>query len=264
MSKAFLALWNDFPTAMRDEYETWHTFEHVPERLTPPGIRAARRYAAFGAASDRYFTIYELNDTAALEHPDYLDLVRHPTPWSSKMRQHFSNVLRIPAECIASGGRGTGTHMLIQAYSVDRSQAGGASAKLALVLQDLVSAGRMLSYRIGLAEPNQKYEVFEQEPQADTDMLNVVLLAESSSRGGLEEIHPTLATAAKDVLQPQATLRDGVMELLVSFHDIDVPANRSQILASETMRARFTDASCGTSSPDRKSRKLPGSHSGQG
>lgn len=259
MSKAFLALWNDFPTAMREEYETWHTFEHVPERLTPPGIRAARRYAAFSAASDRYFTVYDLDDTAALEHPDYLDLVRHPTPWSSKMRLHFSNVLRIPAECVASGGRGTGTHVLVQAYSVNRSHAGGASAKLALVLRDLVSTGRMVSYRIGLAEPNQKYEVFEQEPQADTDMLNVVLLAESSSRSGLEDIHPALATAAKDVLQPQATLRDGVMELLVSFRDVDAPSNRSEILATEEMRARFTEVRCRKRHSDVQNRNLPAS-----
>ena len=252
MSKAFLALWNDFPTTMREEYDTWHTFEHVPERLTPPGIRAARRYAAFGAACDRYFTVYELDDTAALEHPDYLDLMRRPTPWSSKMRQHFSNVLRIPAECVASGGRGMGTHVLVQAYSVDRSHAGGSSTKLGLVLQDLVSTGRMLSYRIGLADPNQKYEVFAQKPQSDTDMLNVVVLAESSSRGTLEDVRPAITMAAKDRLQPQASLRDGLFELLVSFHDGEAPASRSQILASETMRSRFTEASCGKRHPTRK------------
>lgn len=244
MTKAFLALWNDFPTAMREEYETWHTFEHVPERLTPPGIRSARRYADLGADCDRYFTVYGLDDTAALEHPDYLDLVRNPTPWSLKMRQHFSSVLRIPAECVASGGRGMGSHLLVQAYSVDRSHAGGSSTKLALVLQDQVSAGRMLSYRIGLAEPNQKYEVFEQEPQADANMLNVVILAESSSRGALEDIRPTIAEAARDMLQPQASFRDGLFELLVSFHDGEVPASRAHIVASEAMRARFTEASC--------------------
>ncbi|EKF60331.1 hypothetical protein QWE_06981 [Agrobacterium albertimagni AOL15] len=254
MTKAFLALWNDFPTTLREEYETWHTFEHVPERLTPPGIRAARRYAAFGTVSDRYFTLYELDDTAALEHPDYLDLVRCPTPWSLKMREHFSNVLRIPAECIASGGRGIGSHMLVKAYSVDRSHADGSSNKLALVLQDLVSSGRILSYRIGLAEPNQKYEVFEQEPQPDTDMLNVVVLAESSSRGGLEQARPGIAVAANDILQPRANLREGLLELLVSFHDGEVPTNRSEIRASETMRSRFTEGSWGKCHPaqDRK------------
>ncbi len=252
MSKPFLALWNDFPTVMREEYETWHTFEHVPERLTPPGIRAARRYAAFGATSDRYFTVYDLDDIAALEHPDYLDLVRHPTPWSSKMRQHFSSVLRLPTKCVASGGWGMGTHVLVQAYSVDRSHVGDSSTKLALVLQNLVSDGRMLSYRVGLAEPNQTYEVFEQELQANTDMLNVVILAESSSRGGLEQVCPTIAAAARDMLQPQASFRDGLFELLVSFHDGEVPTHRSQVLASEKMRSRFTEASCERGHPTRK------------
>ncbi|CAN7655026.1 hypothetical protein [Neorhizobium sp. LjRoot104] len=244
MTKAFLSLWNDYPTTFADEYEVWHTFEHVPERLTPPGIRTARRYGSVvdGEVS-HYFTLYDLDNLETIQHPTYLDLVRNPTRWSEKMRRHFSNVLRIPAECVASGGRGMGAHVLVQAYSVDRSHAGGSCTKLALVLQDLVSTGQMLSYRIGLAEPNQKYEVFEQEPQMDTDMLNVVVLVESSSRGGLEQVRPAIATAAKDMLQPQANLRDGLFELLVSFHDGEVPANRSQILAGETMRSRFTEAS---------------------
>ncbi len=33
MSPAILALWNDYPATMAEEYEAWHTFEHVPERL---------------------------------------------------------------------------------------------------------------------------------------------------------------------------------------------------------------------------------------
>ena len=243
MTKAFLSLWNDYPTAFADEYEVWHTFEHVPERLTPPGIRTARRYGSFGGGQvNRYFTLYDLDDLQTIQHPTYLDLVRNPTRWSEKMRRHFSNVLRVPAECVASGGRGVGAHILVQAYSVNRSQSDTSSTKLALVLQEFVTTGQILSYRIGLAEPNQKYEVFEQEPQLDADILNVVVLAECSTRRALEQVLPTIAIAARDMLQPRANLRDGLYELLVSFDDGDVPANRSQILAGETMRSRFTEA----------------------
>ncbi|MFN7102623.1 MAG: hypothetical protein ACK4N1_08345, partial [Pseudorhizobium sp.] len=131
MTSAFLALWNDYPVTFADEYEAWHTFEHVPERLTSPGILSARRY---GSQQDgqvyRYFTLYELDGLAALQHRDYLDLVRNPTPWSKKMRQHFSNVLRIPGEYIASGGRGTGAYASVQAFSVGRSHASAACAQM--------------------------------------------------------------------------------------------------------------------------------------
>jgi hypothetical protein len=46
MAPAILALWNDYPSGLAEEYEAWHTFEHVPERLTVPGMRAARRYVS--------------------------------------------------------------------------------------------------------------------------------------------------------------------------------------------------------------------------
>ena len=43
---AFLALWNDFDPARDAEYNCWHTFEHVPERVGIEGILAGRRYVA--------------------------------------------------------------------------------------------------------------------------------------------------------------------------------------------------------------------------
>ena len=40
--QAFLALWNDVASGREAEYERWHTFEHVPERVAVPGMRGAR------------------------------------------------------------------------------------------------------------------------------------------------------------------------------------------------------------------------------
>ncbi|MFN7024179.1 MAG: hypothetical protein ACK4QP_06600 [Pseudorhizobium sp.] len=240
MTTAFLALWNDYPAAFADEYEAWHTFEHVPERLTSPGIHAARRYGSKGDGEVcRYFTLYELDHLDALQHPHYLDLVRNPTPWSKKMRGHFSNVLRIPGDYIASGGRGTGAYAFVQAFSIGRSHAGAACLQLGLSLHDLVSCGQVLAYRIGLAEPNQPYEVFEQEPQTDADRLVAVVLVESSDRRGLEQIQPTLAAVARDVLRPAEQLRDGHFKLLVGFPAEEAPNNRSEIMAGEMLRSRF-------------------------
>ena len=38
-----LALWNGVDPARRDEYDLWHTREHVPERVAVPGMLGARR-----------------------------------------------------------------------------------------------------------------------------------------------------------------------------------------------------------------------------
>ena len=40
---AFLALFNDFELDRELEYNEWHSREHVPARLTVPGITRARR-----------------------------------------------------------------------------------------------------------------------------------------------------------------------------------------------------------------------------
>ena len=42
----FLALWNDFDPEREAEYECWHTFEHVPERVGIPGFEQQRARTA--------------------------------------------------------------------------------------------------------------------------------------------------------------------------------------------------------------------------
>lgn len=104
---AFLALWNDRSPA-RSDYDVWHSREHVPERLTVPGISRAVRYASGVGTLPRYFTLYTLDDLSALSHPDYVQLLHHPTPWSRSMRPDFARFLRLPCTLVSSAGGGVG------------------------------------------------------------------------------------------------------------------------------------------------------------
>jgi hypothetical protein len=103
---AFLALWNDIARAREPEYDQWHTLEHVPERVSAPGFRGARRYANRGREHHRYFTLYEVDSLAAFETAEYRDLLERPTPWSAAMRPDFANFLR--ATCAVAMSRGYG------------------------------------------------------------------------------------------------------------------------------------------------------------
>lgn len=67
---AFLALWNDIEPRRRAEYDDWHTFEHVPERVGIAGFVSGRRYVARERGEGRYFTLYELDGLGALEGAD--------------------------------------------------------------------------------------------------------------------------------------------------------------------------------------------------
>lgn len=104
---AILALWNDIAETRIDEYDRWHTLEHVPERVWVPGMIAGTRYVATAPGRPRYFTLYEMTSLAPLESPAYRDLVEHPTPWSASMRPAFSNFLRKPCTVEARAGRST-------------------------------------------------------------------------------------------------------------------------------------------------------------
>ena len=105
---AFLALWNDIEPQRRTEYDAWHTFEHVPERVGIPGFIRGRRYVARERSEQRYFTLYELGGLEALEGVDYVDVVERPTDWSASMRPSFRNVIRHPCTTVVSLGQGVG------------------------------------------------------------------------------------------------------------------------------------------------------------
>lgn len=240
MSAAFLALWNDYPATLTEEYEVWHTFEHVPERLTTPGMLWARRYADFSKPDNRYFTLYALDNLEVLEQPAYLELVRQPTDWSLSMRQHFLNVLRIPGISFTHGGNGVGGGLIAQAYSVGRLQAPAASQTLAKVLEELTRSGRILGFRIVIAEPNQPYEVFEQADVTDPDTLNVIVMVEGTTKSALAATRGFVSEKAQRLLQPELTLRDGLFSLLVNYQGGEFASDRKSLTASETLRSQFS------------------------
>jgi hypothetical protein len=237
MIPAILALWNDYPAAMAEEYEAWHTFEHVPERLTVPGMRAASRYVS-AAGNETYFTLYELESLAVIEQPAYLDLVRNPTPWSQKMRQHFSSVLRIPGNISMKAGSGIGGAILVQAYSVESRKAYASIPTMEEALRQLMTQTRITGFQVALAEPNQVYEVFEQDEATDPDTVNVVVIAEGTSVEALSVLQTALTLQIGEHLAPRRTLRNDVFKLLISYRGDDFPSNRSEIDANTIWRDR--------------------------
>ena len=239
MSKAFLALWNDYPTSLTDEYETWHSFEHVPERMTTPGMLSATRYGIFGEERNRFFTLYALEDLDVLRHPQYLDLVRHPTEWSLRMRQYFLDVLRIPAETFTQVGSVRGGCAIVQAWSVERPSAVVTASRLGELLRRAVAGGQVLNFSLGLAEPNQPYEVFEQRDVTDPNTLNIVIVAEGSNRMMLETVRAELREAVLESASPHSCLRDDVFELLATYPKPCPGVKRTDIGTDSSLRARF-------------------------
>ena len=92
---ALLALWNDVEPALDSRYNDWHASEHVPERLTVPGMLWGRRYGrAASEGAPRYLTLYGLRAADVLDSEPYQRLLREPTPVSRTMRPALRHVSR--------------------------------------------------------------------------------------------------------------------------------------------------------------------------
>jgi len=149
---AFLALWNGIrEPALQAEYETWHAFEHVPERVGLPGFVAAQRYVARPGVSGQpaYFTLYELDSLDALNTPRYQDLIDRPTAWSARMRGVLTDFCREP--CAVVGRHGPSSAGQLATLQV-RLAGAGQGDRLDACLRELVASGAVLSACWGLAD----------------------------------------------------------------------------------------------------------------
>jgi hypothetical protein len=186
---AFLAIWNDFDPGRDDEYNRWHTFEHVPERLRVEGIVAAVRYWAPEREQKRYFTLYELESIAVLGGAGYTRLVRRPSDWSARMRPSFRNFVRYPCTGVAAVGAGLGgcvaTFRFRVPHELDEIQA-------TPVLQALLETSGITRLRLGHADTSVPYPVGSDAAEAQPGEA-YVLIIEGLERAALDRKAPRVA-----------------------------------------------------------------------
>jgi hypothetical protein len=145
---ALLALWNGVTPELDADYNAWHAEEHVPERLTVPGILWARRYGAFWPqAGPSYLTLYGLRDAQVLAGDAYQRLLRAPTPMSARMRPHLRDLSRWVCALQAPSGPPPGLGLHVQALDAPPAQAVDvveAVQALEAVQPDVLLAERLL------------------------------------------------------------------------------------------------------------------------
>jgi hypothetical protein len=195
---AFLALWNDFDPGRDAEYNRWHTFEHVPERVGIEGFLSGRRYVARERRDRRYFTLYELEGLAALDGPQYADVVDRPTEWSAAMRPSFRNFLRSPCETILTSGLGMAgciaTFRLGAAREVDASAVGA-------VLHALLESSGINAVHLGRVDTSAKFPVKNAAGSGSAaGAAQLVLLVEGLDRAALEAAAPSIVRALTERL----------------------------------------------------------------
>jgi hypothetical protein len=128
--QGLLSLWNGVDPHRRDEYNLWHTREHVPERLAVPGMMRARRYHRGNGPLPEFLTLYELESNAVLSSAPYRALLENPTPWSQSMRPSFRGFFRVGHLAVSSQGGGIGSALMATTFD-EASVPAGAWEELA-------------------------------------------------------------------------------------------------------------------------------------
>jgi hypothetical protein len=102
-----IAIWQDLVPEAKQEYREWHNRQHVPERLSIPGFRRARRFVAV-RGSPEFYTLYEADTPETVRGKAYLDRLNAPTEWTRRIMPAFRNMARSVCRVAYSEGVGEG------------------------------------------------------------------------------------------------------------------------------------------------------------
>ena len=221
---AFLALWNSVSSArLQPEYEVWHTFEHVPERVGLPGFMEARRYRSHAGAggTPRYYTCYWLESLAALETPQYREVFTHPTPWSARMRGELREFLRLP--CTLQGSCGPSGAAQLATLQL-RSRSPDFPAAAAGWLREQVQQARVVRARWGSVGRSAAFPLANQVGNVTSAGHDHVVMLEGLDLAGLQQTVEAMAHIAHpdwQLAEPPAFFE---LLSLVRQDELDPPA----------------------------------------
>ena len=76
--RGLLMVYNDVGPEHEDEFNRWYNEEHIPERLSIPGVLNAARYTAV-QGSPKYLACYELTEPETWHSDAWQRWLNNPT-----------------------------------------------------------------------------------------------------------------------------------------------------------------------------------------
>ncbi|WP_406854350.1 hypothetical protein ABEG18_17590 [Alsobacter sp. KACC 23698] len=125
MGQGALVNWGGVVAEQEDDYNMWHSREHMPERLAVPGFRRGRRGVAVDGtpAALKYFMMYEAVDADIFISAPYLARLNDPTPWTRRILSAYIAPSRTICRVVATRGHGAGGWLAtLQLRQVDRAK----------------------------------------------------------------------------------------------------------------------------------------------
>ncbi len=186
---AFIVIWHDLTPGFEEQFERWHTEEHMPERLGVPGFLRGSRYMNWKQSPHVCFTFYELAHIETFRSPGYLARLNAPTEWSGRVMPGMTNFLRGACETVVSLGHGTGG--AIASVRIRRSGAHTEASRLRLAQAtvQVSGIGGVTSVHLGRQEAllaAQKTDETALRPPPSAAVFDYVMLVEAIDLRTLE------------------------------------------------------------------------------
>lgn len=198
---ALLVLWSDTLPEADAAWRAWHVREHMPDRMTVPGIELGRRYLDRSRKRHQTFMMYEARDLAVFQSPAYLAQMNNPSAETRRLLPSIRNILRGVCQVAASEGAGIG-EVLAAVRLVLKEPDGGITPGMARELvEHAVDHMGVIQAHVAVVDRDMTgIPTTEQKLRHDAgDALDAVLLLEGTRRADV--------TAAVDAITKSAAFQ---------------------------------------------------------
>ena len=113
LGSAVLVNWGGIVKSKEQEYNEWHSKEHMPERISLPGfLRGIRAVGIPGTdLNHKYFMMYEAERKEVFISKKYLERLNNPTEWTKKILSNYLSPSRTICSVISTKSIGIGTFL---------------------------------------------------------------------------------------------------------------------------------------------------------
>ena len=110
LGNAVLVNWGGVVESKEIDYNSWHSKEHMPERIALPGfLRGCRAVGVSGTELEhKYFMMYEAERKEVFISRKYLERLNNPTKWTKEILSNYIAPSRTICSVIASKSVGFG------------------------------------------------------------------------------------------------------------------------------------------------------------
>ncbi len=110
LGNAVLVNWGGIVASKENDYNQWHSTEHMPERISLPGFLRGSRAIGINRTdiNHKYFMMYEAERKEVFTSKKYLEKLNNPTKWTKEILSHYISPSRTICSLIASKSIGFG------------------------------------------------------------------------------------------------------------------------------------------------------------